>query len=188
MLIDLNKTANQGEKVDFMFNKQILAMKHLALESSKKLDTYFNDFGSDKAYFYASDGKVSSYQLVNYFLDKFNEPATVHITTWGFTETALRQLSIRKNAGQIEDLYFIFSSKTKVNKANEFQLATSIATAYKIHPCHAKVYLVRTKNHQVSIITSGNLNRNNKLEAGVITGNLGVYTGYVDFLTNIINK
>lgn len=186
MLINLNKKAEVKASSDFMLNKSIVAMGQLALKSSKELNTYFEDFGHDMAYFYASDGKVSSYQLVNYFLDRFNEPATVHITTWGFTETALRQLATRKQAGQIKDLYFLFSSKTKVNKANEFQLATSIATAYKIHPCHAKVYLVRTKNHQVSIITSGNLNRNNKLEAGVITGNLGVYTGYVEFLNSII--
>ncbi len=188
MLIDFEKRSEKVAGQDFMLNKSILAMKHLALTSSKKLDADFEDFGTDKAYFYASDGKVSSYQLVNYFLDRFNETATVYITTWGFTETALRQLASRKHAGQITDLYFIFSSKTKINKANEFQLATSIATAYKIHPCHAKIYLVRTKSHQVSIITSGNLNRNNKLEAGVITGSLDIYQGYANFLTQIINK
>ena len=139
------------------------------------------------AYFYASDGKVSSYQLINYFLDKFNQPAAVYITTWGFTETALRQLAIRKQSGQIEKLYFLFSSKTKINKANEFQLATSIATKYKIHPCHAKIYLIKTQDHQVSIITSGNLNRNNKLEAGVITGSKDVFHGYEQFLNTILN-
>jgi hypothetical protein len=189
MLIRMGAPEKPNEIGDgFLLNKSILAMKQLNLASAKKFDEYFADFGDDMAYFYASDGKVSSYQLVNYFLDKFAERATVYITTWGFTETALRQLALRKKSGQINELFFVFSDKTKVNKANEFQLATSVATAYKIHPCHAKIYLVRTKNHQVSLITSGNLNRNNKLEAGVITSSKSIWDGYANFLDKIIKS
>lgn len=187
MLIRMSAPDKSNEiKGDFLLNKSILAMKHLNLASAKKFDEYFSDFSEDMAYFYASDGKVSSYQLVNYFLDRFAEPATVYITTWGFTETALRQLALRKQSGQIKELYFVFSDKTKVNKANEYQLATSVATAFKIHPCHAKIYLVRAEKNYFSLITSGNLNRNNKLEAGVITSSKSIWEGYANFLENII--
>ena len=107
----------------FFMNKSILAMKQVNLTSAKRLDEHFVSFSETMAYFYASDGKVSSYQLINYFLDKFNQPAAVYITTWGFTETALRQLAIRKQSGQIEKLYFLFSSKTKINKPRIIRLA-----------------------------------------------------------------
>jgi hypothetical protein len=189
MLIDLqrnsaHKSESQSSKFD-MF-KSLAAAKHVNLTAAKELDSHFSDFGQNLSYYYVSNGKVSSYQLLNYFLDKFNEPATIHITTWGMTENAIRQLAARKASGQIAELYFVFSQQTKVNKANEYQLAVSIATAHKIIPCHAKIYLIKTPSHQVSIITSANLNRNNKLEAGTITSDLAIYQGYQSFLNQLL--
>jgi len=189
MLIDVKRdlgkiSESQSNKFD-VFKSQA-ASKHINLSAAKELDQHFIDFGQNMSYFYVSNGKVSSYQLLNYFLDKFNEPATVYISTWGMTENAIRQLASRKASGQIADLYFVFSEQTKVNKANEFQLAVSIATAFKIIPCHAKIYLIKTAHHQVSIITSANLNRNNKLEAGTITNDLSIYQGYQEFLKQLI--
>jgi hypothetical protein len=187
MLIDLSKK-EKSETNKFSAFKSIAASKVVNLASAKELSHYFADFGQNLSYFYISNGKVSSYQLLNYFLDLFNEPATIHITTWGMTENAIRQLAQRKQAGQIQDLYFIFSEQTKVNKANEYQLAVKIATAHKIVPCHAKIYLIKTASQQVSIITSANLNRNNKLEAGTITTDQTIYQGYANFLNNLLNE
>lgn len=184
--INLNIDASSRVKPnDFEAVKSLEAQKFVNLESAKLLGQYIPEHVG--SYFFVSNGKVSSYQIMNYFLDKFNEPATVHITTWGFTELALRQLANRKNAGQIKALYFVFSDQVKVNKANEYQLATSIATGFKKHPCHAKIYLIKTANHCVSIVTSGNLNRNNKLEAGTISFDKNVNQGLANYLNNLIN-
>lgn len=184
--INLANTATKtGNNNDFEVIKNIDAQKFVNFESAKLIGKYITDFNGN--YFYISNGKVSSYQLLNYFLDTFNQEAVVHITTWGFTELALRQMANRKAIGQIKDLYFVFSDQVQVNKANEYQLATSIATAYKKHPCHAKIYLIKTQNYQVSIITSGNLNRNNKLEAGTISFSAETYHGFANYLNNLIN-
>jgi hypothetical protein len=184
--IDLNINAKQKSSTpDFVAMKSIEAARFINLDSAKLISDYITTLSG--TFFYISNGKVSSYQLLNYFLDRFNEPANVHITTWGFTELALRQLANRKEAGHIKDLYFVFSDQVKVNKANEYQLATSIATAYKKHPCHAKIYLIKTDHFQVSIITSGNLNRNNKLESGTITFDRFIYNEYAEYLNNLIN-
>lgn len=183
--IDLNNTKSKGKAGDFEILKSIEAQRFVNLESSKLLADQIGELSG--TYFYISNGKVSAYQILSFFLDKFNEPATVHITTWGFTELALRQLANRKQANHIKDLYFVFSDQVKVNKANEYQLATSIATGYKKHPCHAKIYLIGTENFQVSIITSGNLNRNNKLESGTICFDKNIYNGYANYLNNLIH-
>lgn len=184
--IDLNINGKQKDTLtNFVALRSIKAARYINLESAKLLEQYLPELSG--TYFYISNGKVSSYQLLNYFFDKFNAPATVHITTWGFTELALRQLANRKNAGHIKDLFFVFSDQVKVNKANEYQLATSIATAYKKHPCHAKIYLIKTEHYAVSIITSGNLNRNNKLESGTISFDINIYNGYANYLNTLIN-
>lgn len=171
---------------DFIVLKSLEAQRFVNLESAKALNEHIKEL--EGSYYYISNGKVSSYKLLNYFLDRFNEPATVHITTWGFTELALRQMANRKAIKQIKDLYFVFSDQVQVNKANEYQLATSIATAYKKHPCHAKIYLIKTEHYQLSIITSGNLNRNNKLEAGTISFSLDTYNGFANYLNDLINE
>ena len=187
MLIDLNRPSSSGPS-GLNVSKNLEAIRAVNLQSAKLLETYFSEFESNCTYFYLSEGKVSSYQLLNYFLEKFNQPATVYITTWGMTETAVRQLATRKQSGQIKELYFVFSEQTKVNKANEYQLALSIATSHKIMPCHAKIYLIKTHDYQVSIVTSANLNRNNKLESGTITGSLETLNFYTEFLNNKICK
>lgn len=186
MLIDLQPKTEQSSKSKFDVFASPSPAKHVNLTGAKDLDAHFANIGQNMSYFYISNGKVSSYQLLNYFLDKFAEPAVVHITTWGMTETAIRQLAARKASKQIEELYFTFSEQTKVNKANEYQLAVAISTAHKILPCHAKIYLIKTASHQVSIITSANLNRNNKLEAGTITTDIGIYQGYQSFLNQLL--
>lgn len=191
MLIDLERNLNQkteSQSNKFEVYQSTAKLDFLNLGSSKILKSQFESFNQESSYYYISNGKVSSYQLINFFLDKFCLPATLYITTWGMTELAIRNLASRKKAGQIEQLYFVFSEQTKVNKANEFQLAVSIATAYKMMPCHAKIYLIKTQNHQVSIITSSNLNRNNKLEAGTITGDPNIYDGYSKFLYHAIHS
>jgi hypothetical protein len=191
MLIELNRNLKQNSESQsnkFEVYPSLAKLNFLNLSSAKELSSSFEDFNDKTAYHYISNGKVSSYQLVNFFLDKFCQTATLYITTWGMTELAIRNLASRKKAGQIKELYFVFSEQTKVNKANEFQLAISIATAYKMMPCHAKIYLIKTDSYQVSIITSANLNRNNKLEAGTITGDLSVYEGYSKFLSHAINS
>lgn len=183
--IKLNSKKSDQSKTDFISTKSIEAAKFINLSSAKLLNEHLAD--ASGTYHYISNGKVSSYQMINYFLDRFNEPATLHITTWGMTELALRQMATRKASGMIKDIYFVFSEQIKVNKANEFQLATSIATGYKKHPCHAKIYLIKTASHQVSIITSANLNRNNKMEAGSICFEKNTYEGFSSYLNELIN-
>jgi hypothetical protein len=183
--INFKVTERDQDVKGFISIKSIEASKFINLSSAKLLDEHLAD--ASGTYHYISNGKVSSYQMINYFLDRFKEPATLHVTTWGMTELALRQMATRKASGMIKDIYFVFSEQIKVNKANEYQLATSIAGGFKKHPCHAKIYLIKSDSYQVSIITSANLNRNNKMEAGSICFDKNIYQGFSSYLNELIN-
>lgn len=187
MLIDFNQKA-ENKSPDALFLRFDTEQHSVILESAKRLECDLGKLQENQTCIYISPGKVSTYQLLNFFLDKFKSPARVYITTWGMTETALRQLASRKRSGKIEKLYFVFSEQTRVNKANEWQLSHKIADKVKVTPCHAKIYLMLTDQEQVGIISSGNLNRNNKLEAGTITRNKSAIDGIKNFLDSIIFK
>jgi hypothetical protein len=188
-LIDFDDKKQGAVVVQFDVHKQMGAIRQVNLESAKLLDTYFADF-DEQDYFYISNGKVSTYQMISYFLDKYCQKygaATLHITTWGMTELAIRQLVTRKQSGQILKVHFVCSEQTKVNKQNEFYLMKELATTFTTIPCHAKIYLMEIGFMKISIITSANLNRNNKLEAGVISGSTETYFFYREFLNKLID-
>jgi hypothetical protein len=135
--------------------------------------------------FFISDAAFSSYQLLNYFLDKFG-PSNVWITSYGISETVMRNISLRKQAEQILDLHFVFSDHVKKMKPAEMQIAQSIATSFVHYPCHAKIIVLQNDNHQAVITSSMNMNRNNKLESGAISFNRSVADSFIQFLNTLI--
>ena len=135
-------------------------------------------------YFY-SDSRWSSYQLLNHLLD-LTGPADVWLTTYGISESAMRQITHRKQVNHINNLYFVFSDEVKRKKPAEIQIAISIATAYTMYPCHAKIIAIRNPTHHVLVLSSMNLNRNNKLEAGSLTTHPETVNSFITQLNKIL--
>jgi hypothetical protein len=189
-LIKFEERKTEFTLKQFDMRKQLAAIRTVNLKSAKLLDSYFDDIYCDD-YYYVSNGKVSTYQMISYFLDKYcaiyGTSCEMYITTWGMTEMAIRQLVTRKQSGQISKMHFVCSEQTKVNKTNEFYLMKELADSFTTVPCHAKIYLMDFGVKQISIITSANLNRNNKLEAGVISGNSSTHNFYMNFLNQLID-
>lgn len=135
--------------------------------------------------FFISDANFSSYQMLNYILDKFG-PSNVWITSYGISETVMRNISIRKQSENILKLHFIFSDHVKNIKPAEMQIAQNIATSFCHYPCHAKIIVVQNETYQAVITSSMNMNRNNKLESGAITFSKDVAASFIQYLNNII--
>ena len=134
---------------------------------------------------FISDAKFSSYQLLNYLLDKFG-PSKVWITTYGISETVMRQIATRKQAGLISELHLIFSDHVKRIKPAEIQIAENIATSFKHYPCHAKIIVIQSPTQSATITCSMNMNRNNKLESGAISFNHQVSESFINYLNQIL--
>jgi hypothetical protein len=163
---------------------------HKSIEASRLLDSAALAFLNDcqwKSGVFISDANFSSYQLINSILDRFG-PSDIWLTSYGISETALRAISTRKQSGLIKDLHFIFSDHVKRIKPREMQQAESIATSFCYYPCHAKIVVVRNPNHSATIISSMNMNRNNKLEAGFIGFEQNVADDIITQLTQICNS
>jgi hypothetical protein len=163
---------------------------HSGIEASRLLDSNaltFLDKSQFKSGVFISDANFSSYQLLNTLLDQFG-PSDVWITSYGISETALRAISARKQTGLIKDLHFVFSDHVKRIKPREMQIAESIATKFCYYPCHAKIIVVRNQNKSATIISSMNMNRNNKLEAGFIGFDHTLADDIITQLTKIWNS
>lgn len=135
--------------------------------------------------YFWSDARWSSYQLLNHFL-QLTGPADVWLTTYGISEMAMRQITLQKQAGNILELNIVFSDEVKRKKPAEVQIAMSIATRYNMYPCHAKIIAIRNASYHVLIVSSMNLNRNNKLEAGSITTHVETVNGFITQLNKIL--
>ncbi|MFA6516005.1 MAG: hypothetical protein WCU83_02630 [Bacteroidia bacterium] len=99
----------------------------------------------------------------------------------------MRNISHRKHSGDIVDLHIICSDHIRSVKPAEIQIAEKLATRFVFYPCHAKMIVIKSiSGKYAAIVSSMNLNRNNKLEAGTVIFDHQTVQKTIDFLNNII--
>jgi hypothetical protein len=165
--------------------KSIAAANAIDLSNLKEIDELLPSIDNSANAFFISDKRWSAHQMIAAYLTQMTW-ADVWLTTYGINEHTMRQIANRKQAGQIRELYFMFSEQVKKIKPQEIQIAMQIATAYCVYPSHAKIIVLKNDTHQVLIVSSMNLNRNNKLEAGAITTDVQAVQLFIDFLNDKI--
>lgn len=165
--------------------KAVDAAIALDLTKLKEIDSELPKIDNLANAFYISDARWSAHQIITAYLTQMKS-ADVWLTTFGINEHTMRQIANHKQAGNIRNLYFMFSEQVKRIKPQEIQIAMQIATAYCIYPSHAKIIVLKNDTHQVLIVSSMNLNRNNKLEAGAITTDPNAVQLFIDFLNEKI--
>jgi hypothetical protein len=165
--------------------KALAAAEAIDLSKLNEIDELLPKIDNLANAFFISDKRWSAHQMIAAYLTQMKW-ADVWLTTYGINEHTMRQIANRKDAGQIRELYFMFSEQVKKLKPQEIQIAMQIATAYCIYPSHAKIIVLKNDTHQVLIVSSMNLNRNNKLEAGAITTDANAVQLFIDFLNEKI--
>lgn len=165
--------------------KSVAANRAIDITVYKRLEEILPRLEDLGTYFLISDGRWSSYQVLNYYLDQM-PAADVWISTYGINERAMRNLINRKESGNINNLYLLLSDELRRIKPQESQIAMSLATRFKFYPSHAKIIVAKNSTHSWAFVSSMNLNRNNKLESGVLTTDKAVADFYCDFIDKII--
>lgn len=161
--------------------------RHLFWDKTQKKISHLDSFSfeENETIHFTSEGAWSMHELVLYLLKRFGS-GKVYFTTWAISEIAMRQLFFFHTEGLITEMYAVLDYRNTSRKPAELAFITQNATKLKLAKCHAKVTVIVTDTHYLSISTSANYTRNPRIEAGTITISKIVAQHHIDWITKIV--
>jgi hypothetical protein len=135
---------------------------------------------------FVTSGRWSMNDLMIYVLQQTG-PADVMVATWSIAETAMRQILNNYQQGLIKSISFLLDPRVKVRNPKPLQLL-SANFPYRLFRCHAKVTLIRSAEHHISIVSSANMTQNPRIERGVIFPYKEIYDFDYKWLYETINQ
>jgi hypothetical protein len=117
-----------------------------------------------QAYF---SSEFQLYHLIEFILEQTGS-ANLVLTTFSVSEEFVRKLVQMKSTGLISSLVIIADHRTAVKALRLTLFTNNIAEELLLGNNHAKVILVENRDWRVSVVTSQNQTRGNRIESGMI--------------------
>lgn len=131
-----------------------------------------------QAYF-SSDFQL--YHLLEFILEQTGS-ANVVLTTFSVSEEFVRKLVQMKNSGLISRLVIIADHRTAVKALRLTLFTNNVSEELSLGNNHAKVLLIENECWKISVVTSQNQTRGNRIECGMICTIPEIYE---DLLTSV---
>jgi len=132
-----------------------------------------------QAYF-SSDFQL--YHLLEFILEQTG-PSNVLLTTFSVSEEFVRKLVQIKERGLIKSLVVVADHRTSVKALRLTLFTNNIAEKLLLGNNHAKVLLVENAGWKVSIVTSQNQTRGNRIECGMICTLPEIYSSLLNAIS-----
>lgn len=110
---------------------------------------------------------TTAHDLIEHIL-KQTGPAEIFVSSFSITEPAVRRFINLQEEGYIKNMACMFDKQVKRHHLQTLFLMSNFIDEIFITSNHSKVTLIKNENHHISIVSSANLNENNKIEAGAI--------------------
>lgn len=135
---------------------------------------------------YLSSG-IQLYDFIEWVLKQTGR-ASVKVVTFSISEEFIRKIWMLEETGLVEDCVLILDVKAiqKSNKLIEF--SKNIFSEVHYTKTHVKLVLIENAEFKISITTSQNATRGNRLENGLIVSNEQVFQLYKSQIDNIIDE
>jgi hypothetical protein len=117
-----------------------------------------------QAYF---SSEFQLYHLLEFILEETGQ-SNVILTTFSVSEEFVRKLLQMKESGLIQTLAVIADHRTAVKALRLTLFTNNIAEELLLGNNHAKVILAQNRDWKVSVVTSQNQTRGNRIECGMI--------------------
>lgn len=115
-------------------------------------------------------------------------PAEIIISTFSTSEEFLRRIFRLKNTGRILKCSLFCDLKASRKTINLFRFIESVFDAVYLCENHSKVILFKNKEHTISVVTSQNQTRGNRIECGIITSDKNIYNNLTEGFSLLTEK
>lgn len=134
------------------------------------------------------DAGTQIYHIIDAVIEQVG-PVSIIATTFSVAEEFLRAMFSLKKAGKVLDLNILCDLKSAKKTAKINTLLRNIADNVYLCENHSKVVLMQAADTCVSIVTSQNQTRGNRMEGTIITTDVNTYEYFFGKVSDvIINK
>jgi len=109
------------------------------------------------------DGTWPLYFLIEHILNKIG-PSKIYLSSYTFSEAAIRHLLFLKEEKKITHLTAIFDQGNRRTKTPLLFFAQETIDNLKLCPNHTKIYIFENHTQNLTILASANLSQNRRAE------------------------
>ena len=126
---------------------------------------------------FVSDAEFSTHELISHLLNQTG-PSAVRISSFSISEMAIRSFFNLQESGQITSLSCLFDFNVKRHKLGLLFFASNVVSCIRLTKVHAKLIFIDNEDWNLVVVTSANLNINDKKEVGIIINSRDHYSFY----------
>lgn len=138
-------------------------------------------------YPFASGGDWSTHDLLFHLLQIIG-PAALTAATWSVAEHAAQKLIAALDEGSLTDIKFLVDWRVQVRTPGFMTLAKRHFTDIRVSSTHAKVFVLRNDEWNLSLVGSANLTNNPRIEAGHLSTNPDTANFHADWIEREIQN
>lgn len=131
------------------------------------------------------DNRIQLYDVIDKIL-KETGPAEIYISTFSTSEEFLRQMYRFRTSGLITRAVMLTDLKASKKTMNLYRFISAVFDQVYLGENHSKVILIHNDKWSVSVCTSQNQTRGNRVESGMISTDKAIYHSLFVSLSQII--
>jgi len=133
-----------------------------------------------------SEGEFSMHELIEHVLRHYNQPAIVTLSSFSITEEAVRSIINLRDDNLILEISCLFDTSVKHHKLRLLFFGLNVVDHVYLTENHSKIVLFQFVDKLITVIGSANLNKNHKIEAGLVMNNPDVFNFFYNKLSKSI--
>jgi len=184
---NINQTLQEKERKGFVFSEDEAQNETLIIPRKQSLIDAFGTLEKNKNYHFATAGRWSQYEVLNFILAQTG-PADVFLTTWKINDLSANNIFNLIKAGVILNLFTVLEKRIPITSPTAKDTIVTNATNHLIADNHSKVIVVINDEWKVSVNGSANMTINPRIEAGVLSTVESVADFHKKWILNEINN
>lgn len=184
---NINQTLQEKERKGFVFSEDEAENDTLIIPRKQSLIDAFGTLEKNKNYHFATAGRWSQYEVLNFILAQ-SGPADVFLTTWKINDLSANNIFNLIKAGVILNLFTVLEKRIPITSPTAKDTIVTNATNHLIADNHSKVIVVINDEWKVSVNGSANMTINPRIEAGVLSTVESVADFHKNWILNEINN
>jgi hypothetical protein len=171
--------------------KTSIKMQHAAGKvsfqmASKNLSLTVGEINQEETIHFFSNSEWSMPDLIDYITNQIG-PCSLRLTSFSFTLPALVHIKNLIELRLINKVQFLID-KSVLHQQGKIQQLKLMPIEVKLLKCHAKIVLLENENYKLVVVSSANINRNPRWEAGSIMTSKLAYDFYSNKYDEIWNN
>lgn len=132
------------------------------------------------------DNRIQLFDIIEKILSETG-PAEIYISTFSTSEEFLRRIYKLRQKGLITKATMLTDLKASRKTINLYTFISNVFDDVFLAENHSKVILIRNSKWMVSICTSQNQTRGNRIESGMITTDPRIFLDLQNRFSEIVN-